>query len=120
MEKLNKRLSQYKSRCKSKGIKFELSDDYAKSLMTDTCFMCGEKGTENKPLGIDRFFHSDHYHKANVAPCCWNCNRAKNNLSFPKFITWFKKFNPNFDGHKKIVSKYYSYLSTLEAESRYL
>lgn len=40
--------------------------------------------------GLDRIDSTKGHTKDNVVPCCWNCNRAKNNMKFDEFVQWIK------------------------------
>lgn len=83
-------------------------DEFFK-LSQQKCFYCGaepntkynyfltissnssQKGKEEGLFiynGLDRIDSSKKHTIDNVLPCCYNCNRAKNNLSSTVFLTW--------------------------------
>lgn len=93
MEKLiKKKFTSYKSRCKRLKIKFELNYENFKFLCDQECWYCKTKD-ENKPVGIDRLDPKKGYNTRNVAPCCWECNRAKSNMSRLEFYKYRKRFD---------------------------
>ncbi len=99
----NRLYRSYKRGALYREMNFQLSKEELKSLTSGNCFYCGESPSQieisdKKYLngvyiynGIDRLDNSKGYIMDNCVPCCWKCNRAKNNLSVEEFISWIKK-----------------------------
>jgi len=85
---------QYKNRAKAKEIHFSLTLPEFIQLTTAHCYICGVSGDE-VDLGVDRLRNNSGYIFFNVAPCCFICNRAKNDMPFTEFKKWLKRINPN-------------------------
>lgn len=81
----------YKSRCKSRKIKFKLSFYYFDLLVKKECHYCKYK-SDSKINGIDRVDPKNGYTKINCVPCCWTCNRAKSNMSYKDFQEYIARF----------------------------
>lgn len=81
----------YKKNAETRGIPFELHPYVFHSRMVRPCYICGKSG-EDLSNGLDRVENSDGYNSMNVAACCWNCNRAKNNMSLREFKEWMSRF----------------------------
>lgn len=89
---INKRYNNYKFRAKKKNIEFELSVEQFDFLTNRKCFYCKtlpEKGY----VGIDRANNNIGYVSFNCVPCCWDCNRAKSNMSRKDFYKFRERFN---------------------------
>lgn len=65
-------------------IKFELTIDQVKDIITQPCSYCG-KDTEALN-GIDRVNSSLGYVDGNCVSCCRDCNIAKNSLTKEEFL----------------------------------
>lgn len=108
------RFKSYKSRAKAKGIEFTLGRYEFIIKSKNPCYICGfEEKEENKSNGIDRVDNNKGYVSSNIASCCWNCNRAKNNMSLFEFKTWLNRLsgkeNETFNVAKEVTefcSKY--------------
>lgn len=70
-----------RARAKRKGLPWTLAlADYA-SLIEKPCHYCGENPIKTPgAYGLDRKDNSLGYVLGNVVPCCWRCNRIRNNL----------------------------------------
>lgn len=84
------------------------------ALISQNCFYCGKPPSqiakdedENGDVisetiiyrvGIDRVNTNEGYHFDNCIPCCFNCNRAKSNLSQEDFLELVKSIYNNFYG----------------------
>lgn len=98
-----------KSKARQNGREFSLNLEEFKTLITSSCHYCeippnkqynsnyrgGKYRSFNKERinagfinigGIDRKDNSRGYTLENSLPCCFVCNRAKNNLSYEEFI----------------------------------
>ena len=82
---LRERLRQHKTREVQRGGQFGLSDEEAFRMFTSECSYCGEKGTAERPLGIDRLDSSVGYILGNCAPSCGPCNKMKLRMSIEQF-----------------------------------
>ena len=81
------RLRNYnKNRFKEARKAWHLDDEYAISLFLSACRYCKLKGTEARPLGIDREDSSKAYTKENSYPCCGTCNKMKLALTHTEFL----------------------------------
>lgn len=77
------------------GIPWELSYDKFLELTGDVCHYCGIEYSQRTGQdtnygyynhnGIDRIDNSKGYTVENSITACWNCNRAKNDLSYEQF-----------------------------------
>lgn len=87
----------YKSASKRRRIEFELTLSEFEYIVAQPCYYTGRvpstaHKTFNGPLrkivfnGIDRLDSTRGYVVGNCVPCCWEINRAKNNLDFESFI----------------------------------
>jgi hypothetical protein len=97
--------SNYRSKCKKKNWKFELTFDEFKKLVMSNCHYCNlEPNKFRKDIskkrqgmsrtyfnGIDRINSSEGYYSENVVPCCEDCNKAKRNLSYEQFLDLIKR-----------------------------
>lgn len=88
-------LVHYKSNARQRGIKWNLTDEQFKYLITQNCYYCGiepqvRKTTtykQNKEYvnGIDRIDSHKPYSIDNVVTCCGKCNKMKMELSEEDF-----------------------------------
>lgn len=95
---INKYLSSYKVGAVDRNIKFDLSIEEFKDLIFQSCHYCKRAPyripstyvKHNKiPLnGVDRIDNNPEigYIKSNCVPCCSECNRAKMEMEYDKFI----------------------------------
>lgn len=92
-------------RIKKGWVKSDINFEHFKYLCKSKCFYCGEinsnvikdiRGEQVisdailKYNGIDRRDSSIGYTKENTVPCCKNCNRAKNDMTYDAFFEWVK------------------------------
>lgn len=87
--KLNKILDGYKRSAKKRGIKFQISDRYFKTLSRSECHYCGAKPSPFN--GVDRVDSSYGYIKKNCVSCCSDCNQMKWTMTREKFINHVRK-----------------------------
>ena len=88
----------YKKSAQSRGIDWQISDEFAISLLRDACYYCGkypkfkthikrvQARTEHALSGIDRIDSNLPYIESNCVPCCSLCNYAKRDASREDFI----------------------------------
>ena len=73
--------------------KFELTQNDVTEIINQACAYCGD--APNPFNGVDRKDNNIGYIKDNCVPCCFNCNRAKGELSVEQFnqkiVKWFNK-----------------------------
>lgn len=89
----------YLSRAKQKGLKFSLSFDEVKQLISGNCFYCGSapfaiyrKHSQSlRYSGIDRRDNTRGYEIENTVSCCKWCNQAKMDRSQEDFVAWLKR-----------------------------
>lgn len=90
-----------KTQAKWKKIAVNLSLEEFLSLSLAPCYYCGVayskymKSSIKYPYdlyynGLDRKDSSLNYIFENCLPCCWDCNRAKNDKSYEDFLTYLK------------------------------
>lgn len=85
---------------KLRNLEFSLSKEMVKELSEKNCYICGIKPQPRKlskaktPIscnGIDRLDSNKGYNEQNCKPCCWDCNRAKGDLSLDEFRGWLDR-----------------------------
>jgi hypothetical protein len=87
-----------KSESKSKGIPFDLTEEYLKSIWTDTCPIFGRKfirheKTNDYSPALDRLVPSKGYVKGNVVYISARANRIKYDASIAeleRIVSWLK------------------------------
>jgi hypothetical protein len=100
----NELLASYKKSAASRKIKWNLTHEVFFNLVSSPCHYCGTAPNNyRKPnagvnggyfySGIDRIDCSKGYEDGNVLPCCWTCNRAKNNMSYNEFLEWINRLS---------------------------
>lgn len=92
--------SRLKTLAARRGKAWTLSFQEFSNIIGNTCFYCGDKGTERVSwdgndseslCGIDRIDSCKGYSADNIVPCCGICNRAKHTMSQQDFIMWIKR-----------------------------
>jgi len=97
-----------KNDAKWRKIKWNLSFKDFLYLSKKNCFFCNAEPSNEisksidvakskrhiKFQGIDRIDSKLGYSKNNVLPCCWVCNRIKNNTSAMEFLCHVQKMLP--------------------------
>ena len=78
--KFNKIKGSAKERDLNFSLPFEL---YETQLWGKPCHYCGCK---LEVTGLDRKDSSKGYSRDNVVPCCWDCNRKKNDKPYDQFV----------------------------------
>lgn len=74
-----------KSGAKTRGYAWRLTQLEYRNLALSPCTYCGEINPSGFN-GVDRIDNTlKEYKKDAVVPCCWNCNRAKGELSVKDF-----------------------------------
>ena len=90
----------YITNAKGRKVKFDLREKEFLTLTSLNCYYCrikphqiSRKGNNGVYVynGLDRIDNALGYIKENVRPCCFNCNRAKWNMSEKEFLTWVKR-----------------------------
>lgn len=89
-----KKWKSYKARASKKKIEFTITEETFFFALHTQCYICGKNGNLYE-LGLDRIDNSFGYINGNIAPCCWDCNRAKSNLGSLDFLRWLKRLQPN-------------------------
>jgi len=94
-------LRSYISGAKRRGHAWELSEGDFDKLTSADCFYCGEPpgrtirvGKNNGDFtynGIDRVDNLEGYTSGNVVTCCWKCNNAKKDMTYPEFADWITR-----------------------------
>ncbi len=87
----------------SRGLRWELSWNFYKSLALSPCSSCGTPPSQVHYLarrhgnyqcrytGIDRVENTVGYIPSNVRPMCWFCNSAKHASSDEDFQSWVSR-----------------------------
>lgn len=78
---------------RSKDVKFNLSEEEFYRLKTEDCYLCGRKTTDTSLHGIDRVDSNKHYTSDNVKPCCFICNKMKNEFDVHAFLETCKRIS---------------------------
>jgi len=93
----------YKKGAKTRGYKFELSEQKFRVITSQNCHYCGAEPTKicrnyhndfhgsYTYNGIDRVDNSKGYIEGNVVPCCEICNKMKMTRSQEEFLEQIKK-----------------------------
>ncbi len=76
----------YRKNAKDRGIRWKLTRETARYVLSKPCTYCGHKGTPF--IGIDRADNSQAYTEENCVPCCETCNRAKLKMTIHDFDDW--------------------------------
>ena len=94
-------IRKYRKNAKQRQIDVSLSDAEFISLFEEICYYCGDKPSNEQYHernngkfiynGIDRIDDSQGYHKFNVVPCCWTCNRMKQSMNAEDFVEHVEK-----------------------------
>lgn len=96
---INKMIEDYSTGAKKRDLEFCLTKEQFIAIVSSNCYYCGSPPSERKKTrkgntfkmnvnGIDRKDNNLSYTTGNVVACCWNCNRAKGNLSEQEFYNW--------------------------------
>ncbi len=101
---VRQRINHYKANARSRGLKYDLSDDFAERLMRSRCHYCGAvpsmksrrsaaRGADVPQLfnGIDRVDNALGYVVENVVPCCPTCNHMKSDRNHAEWIRHMRK-----------------------------
>lgn len=68
----------YKSNCRRRNIFWDLTPEDVDKIIFENCHYCGSKPSNNRKglayNGMDRIDHNKGYTKANILPCCKDCN----------------------------------------------
>jgi len=101
----NQILERYGRQARSRGIKFDLTKEEFRNLITSDCFYCGSPPTSiqnNKTAngsftysGVDRIDSSKDYIIDNCVPCCKVCNFMKRDMTTSVFYNQIEKIYRN-------------------------
>lgn len=86
----------YRREAKTRELTFDLTLEEFSGMISRPCHYCGEASG-----GLDRCDNTLGYTKFNTVPCCFRCNRAKNDLTEQEFVEMClrvannAKFGPN-------------------------
>lgn len=94
---LNYRLSKTKDSAVKRNKSWNITDDYAKELMTSPCHYCGLLDLSARVNGIDRVDNALGYWPSNVVPCCKLCNYFKKNYTVDDFLAHARRIT----GHQQ-------------------
>lgn len=95
--------ARYKYKAESKGVEFNLTAAQFARVIVKNCVYCGRSARKSKTAstrsrqghipynGIDRIDPRQGYEPWNVAPCCFDCNRAKGAMSVKEFQQWIRR-----------------------------
>jgi len=92
----NGRFRTTKGNAHDRKIKFNLSLEEFKNIVSKPCYYCGEN---EKRIGVDRIDNSIGYIKENSAPCCAICNYMKRIMTEKEFLSHIEKIY-NFQNNK--------------------
>lgn len=75
-----RRLEKMRNKARKRGLEFTLTvAEYERLKENTICFYCKD---EMEVVTIDRVDNDKGYTIDNVAPCCFMCNKLKNNINF--------------------------------------
>ena len=80
------RFDTYKRASVQRKIEFNLTLEQSSKMFYDSCFYCGQCGTDQHLNGIDRIFNDVGYEETNCVSCCKICNNIKYILEPSNFI----------------------------------
>lgn len=88
----------YRAGARTRGYDFNLTEEEFRELAENLCHYCGAEKTNKASTfkstgfyhynGIDRKDNTKGYSVENCVPCCYVCNRAKNNMPYNDFVAW--------------------------------
>jgi hypothetical protein len=90
--------------CKKRGIENFLSKEQYLSISSEACHYCGglhvreSGGKTNIKIGLNGIDRKDNelfYKLENSLPCCINCNRMKNDMSYEKTMSYLGQLFEN-------------------------
>ena len=89
----------YHQACGRTGREWGLSGAEFISIITSSCYYCGDAagneivvcGERFRYNGIDRINNEEGYEITNVVPCCKVCNSMKGDLTREEFFKYIKK-----------------------------
>lgn len=90
----------YRSGAKRRGLGFSITIEQFFALSQMDCVYCGiepqerewkGQNSKGKMNGLDRVDSNDGYIISNVVPCCFHCNRAKQDMGVVAFCDWVKR-----------------------------
>lgn len=85
------RLCAYKGNTVHRHRQWDLTDEFATSLMKGDCKYCGRTPKEQDWNGIDRVDNKVHYVESNAVSCCKECNISKGKMTADAFIAMCKR-----------------------------
>ena len=116
-------INHYRNKANQRNVIWNLPADLAIRLITSHCFYCSSPPAKyanaytaatGRPLrstepsrieganlaynGIDRVSPTRGYVADNVVPCCFVCNRAKNDMLYDDFIIWIQNLVTAWQG----------------------
>lgn len=83
--------SKYKSSACYRKLEFTLTKDEFKHIIARSCHYCGKHNDETHQNGIDRKDSLVGYFTGNCVPCCWPCNKMKDETGHAEFIRHCRK-----------------------------
>lgn len=104
----------YLSGAKKRGLEFSLTREQWDAMTQLNCFYCGSEPSNIATHryhgafvynGIDRLDPNKGYIEGNVVPCCFECNRAKNDMSYSQFLDWIGRLTDHQFSNKLRVIK---------------
>jgi 5-methylcytosine-specific restriction endonuclease McrA len=83
---VSRRRNSNKSGARSRGLEYMLTPDQHDALVTGRCVYCGARPDPFN--GIDRVDNERGYVEGNVVTACFDCNRAKGQMTVGEFERW--------------------------------
>jgi hypothetical protein len=72
----------YKKNAITRNIEYTITEDDFKTIISQECYLCGLKTSDNNINGIDRKNNTLGYHLLNCKPCCGHCNLLKKDIFY--------------------------------------
>jgi hypothetical protein len=76
----------YSKGAQSRSLPFALSEEQFKTIVVQSCYLCGIASSLQNSNGIDRFDNRLGYVLENYRPCCGHCNLLKKDMSYDLLI----------------------------------
>lgn len=100
------RLGKLKNSADYRGIRVNLDVNKYQTLVDYGCHFCGDNLKTEKGYCLDRIDSAKPYIISNVVACCKICNRAKSNMDYNDFVSWFSRANDHIQKSLDIIKQF--------------
>ena len=98
--------SSYFKSAQSRSIPFVLSEDEFKTIISQSCYLCGLESSATNSNGIDRFDNNSGYVLDNCRPCCGHCNLLKKDIPYEILIQQARKIHKIYNELLHTIQSY--------------